>query len=54
MLLVWDIGASVDAAICCSDCFCLIVSGAGIGNKVSTDMANRLAEYNNASPNRVR
>ena len=47
------IGASADSAIGFSDGGVLTGLGAGIGKKISTDMANRLTEDNNTSPDRI-
>ena len=46
-------GASADSAIGFADGGLLIGSGADIGKTVSTDMANRLTEYNNTMPDRI-
>ena len=47
------IGSSADSAIGLSDGGLLTGLGADIGKKISTDMANRLTEYNNTSPDRI-
>ena len=47
-------GASADSAIGFADGGLLTGLGADIGKKVSTDMAHRLTEYNNTSPDRIR
>ena len=46
-------GASADSAIGFADGGVLTGLGADIGKKVSTDMANRLTEDNNAPPDRI-
>ena len=48
------IGASADSAIGFSDGGVLTGLGAGIGKKISTDMANRLTGDNNTSLDRIR
>ena len=48
------IGTSADSAIGFADGGLLTGLGADIGKKVSTDMAHRLTEYNNTSPDRIR
>ena len=48
------IGTSADSAIGFADGGLLTGLGADIGKKVSTDMANRLTEDNNTSPDRIR
>ena len=48
------IGTPADSAIGFADGGLLIALGADIGKKVSTDMANRLTEDNNTSPDRIR
>ena len=48
------IGTSADSAIGFADGGLLTGSGADIGKKVSTDMANKLTEDNNISPGRIR
>ena len=48
------IGTSADSAIGFADGGLLTGSGADIGKKVSTDMANRLTSDNNTSPDRIR
>ena len=48
------IGAPADYAIGFSDGGLLTGSGADIGKKISTDMANRLTKDNNTSPDRIR
>ena len=47
-------GATADSAIGFADGGLLTGLGADIGKKVSTDMANRLTEDNNTSPDRIR
>ena len=54
MLLVWEyVGASADSAIAFSDGGLLTGMGVDIGNKVSTDFANRITPYTNTSPGRI-
>ena len=48
------IGASADSAIGFADGGLLAGMGADIGEKISTDMANGLAEDDNTSPDRIR
>ena len=48
------IGASADSAIGFSDGGLLIGLGADIGKKISTDMAHRLPEDTNTTPDRIR
>ena len=47
-------GGAIDSAIGFSDGGLLTGMGADIGEKISTDMVNRLAEDNNTSPDRIR
>ena len=48
------IGSSADSAIGFSDGGSLTGLGADISKKISTDIANRLTEDNNTSPDRIR
>ena len=48
------IGASADSAIGFADGGLLTGMGVDIGRNISTDMANRLTEDNNTSPDRIR
>ena len=47
-------GGAIDSATGFADGGRLIGMGVDIGNNISTDMANRLTEYNITSPDRVR